>query len=253
MGMNPTLRCDGAAELLRELVRPAKATLADNPLVPDQKKSPPAKVDIALLEPFVGLSLDHIMVPSTTHQFELAWREISSCRFIGFDTESKPVFDKGVASSGPAVVQFATATRAFVFQMRRRESHDIVRRVLTARDVVKVGFGLRSDHEEVYRHLGVHVRPVLDLDTVFRHDGYPKNVGVKAAVAIVFNRRLQKSRKATTSNWALRDLQPRQLLYAANDAYAPLRVLEALGLPESKLLAHITVQAPASLATRPEP
>jgi ribonuclease D len=46
----------------------------------------------------------------------------------------------------------------------------------------------------------------------------------------VFNRRFIKSRKATTSNWANPRLTDAQLIYAANDAYAALRVFDALGL-----------------------
>jgi ribonuclease D len=46
----------------------------------------------------------------------------------------------------------------------------------------------------------------------------------------MFNRRFLKSRKATTSNWANLHLTPTQLSYAANDAYAALRVYQALGL-----------------------
>ncbi|HXE50099.1 MAG TPA: 3'-5' exonuclease domain-containing protein 2, partial [Ramlibacter sp.] len=50
------------------------------------------------------------------------------------------------------------------------------------------------------------------------------------AVAVLFNRRFIKSRKATTSNWANPRLTEAQLIYAANDAYAALRVFDALGL-----------------------
>jgi len=38
-----------------------------------------------------------------------------------------------------------------------------------------------------------------------------------------------KSRKATTSNWAHPRLSESQLLYAANDAWAALRIYRALG------------------------
>ena len=50
----------------------------------------------------------------------------------------------------------------------------------------------------------------------------------RAAVAIVFERRFIKSKRTTTSNWALPQLGSSQLLYAANDAWAALRVHQAL-------------------------
>ena len=65
---------------------------------------------------------------------------------------------------------------------------------------------------------------------MFRQRGYRKDMGVRGAVAVLFNQRFIKSRKATTSNWANARLSEAQLIYAANDAYAALRVFEALGL-----------------------
>ena len=50
------------------------------------------------------------------------------------------------------------------------------------------------------------------------------------AVAVVLNRRFIKSRKATTSNWANRQLSESQIVYAANDAWAAMQVYHALGL-----------------------
>ena len=60
--------------------------------------------------------------------------------------------------------------------------------------------------------------------------GHRGTVGAKVAVAYFFGQRLQKSKKVGTSNWANRRLNERQLLYAANDAWAALKVYEALGL-----------------------
>jgi ribonuclease D len=70
----------------------------------------------------------------------------------------------------------------------------------------------------------------LELNSVFRDRGYRKDMGVKGAVAVLFNRRFIKSKKAATSNWANVRLTEPQLVYAANDAYAAIRVFEALGL-----------------------
>ncbi|MGB2454881.1 MAG: hypothetical protein ACPIG7_09835 [Akkermansiaceae bacterium] len=38
----------------------------------------------------------------------------------------------------------------------------------------------------------------------------------------------KKSKSTTTSNWARSDLTHRQLIYAANDAYAALRIMQLL-------------------------
>jgi ribonuclease D len=57
-----------------------------------------------------------------------------------------------------------------------------------------------------------------------------KFVSLNSAVAVLFNQRFMKSKKAATSNWANANLTESQLVYAANDAYAAIRVWEALGL-----------------------
>jgi ribonuclease D len=190
---------------------------------------------MALLEPFSGLTLERIFVPSGRAQVDQAAAELASARFVGFDTESKPVFAKGEISDGPHVVQFATLERAYVFQLHRPECREAVGALLRSISVVKVGFGLRSDQDQLPKKLGVHPRAVLDLNAVFRRQGYRKALGAKAAVAVVFKKKLGKSRRMTTSNWARKELMPNQLLYAANDAYAAVKVLDALGLSEEEL------------------
>jgi ribonuclease D len=53
-------------------------------------------------------------------------------------------------------------------------------------------------------------------------------MGVKGAVAVLFNQRFIKSKKAATSNWANPRLSEAQLVYAANDAWAAAMVHAAL-------------------------
>ena len=195
------------------------------------RKIAPTKAEIALLEPFAGLSPDRIFVPTTKEAFVSAAAAIKQAGVVGFDTESKPVFQLGAVSSGPHVVQFATLERAFIFQLDRADCHPVLNDLLQSEDVLKVGFGLKSDRRQIDRKLGTKLNGVLDLDSVFRKDGYRHEIGVRAAVAIVFNRNFRKSKKVSTSNWALPHLTSRQLLYAANDAYAAIRVLNALDHP----------------------
>ena len=199
------------------------------------RKLPPSKETIAEMPPFDALSHEHIRVPRSPQELDAAWSELGRCAYVGFDTESKPTFTAGEVSGGPDVVQFATLSSAWVFQLRHPACHDIVRRVLESPDVVKVGFGLQSDHTQLKARLGVLVRPVLDLDIVFRQQGYPRTIGVRGAMAVAAGRCFTKSKRVTTSNWAAVELDDRQLRYAANDAFAALKVLEALALPADEL------------------
>lgn len=205
------------------------------PRMAPSRKFPPDKSEILLMPPFEGLPLEAIRVPQSPQQLQGAWDDLHALRFVGFDTESKPTFLRGEVSAGPDVVQFATLDAGYVFLLRHPECHDLVRALLAAPALVKVGFGLDSDHTQLFRRLGARVTPVLDLDVLFHRRGYPRTLGVKGAMAVVARQRFTKSKHVTTSNWSLPELQPRQLLYAANDAHAALRVLDALALPESEL------------------
>jgi ribonuclease D len=199
------------------------------------KKIAPSKAETALLEAFVGLTLERIHVPTTLEEFASATTEILAAGVAGFDTESKPTFVTGEVSEGPHVVQFALQDKAFIFQTDRTDCHPFLIELLQSKDVLKVGFGLKSDRAQIHAKLGVTLGALLDLNSVFSQDGYNHSMGVRAAVGLVLNQKFPKSKKITTSNWAQLQLTPQQLLYAANDAYAALKVLDALKRPYDEL------------------
>lgn len=199
------------------------------------RKLTPSKAESALLEPFIGLPLERIYVPVSADDFAVATAEIKAAGVAGFDTESKPVFDRGVVSDGPHVVQFALENCAYLFQLHRAECRPCLAELLKSEAVLKVGFDLKSDRGQIHAKLGVALGAVLDLNLVFRADGHRNTTGVRAAVALVFNQKFHKSKAVTTSNWSVQLLSPKQLLYAANDAYAALKVLRELNRPYEDL------------------
>lgn len=188
----------------------------------------PDKEQIAALEAFERLPLERIALVATAEDVARALAEMAHAEVLGFDTESKPTFEKGEVSDGPHIVQLATARRAWVFQLHEPACREATARLLASHPATKVGFGLGDDIRRIRGKLGVEVQAVLDLNELFRKRGYRKDIGVKTAVALLFERRFAKSGKASTSNWAARELSDSQLLYAANDAWAALRVFEAL-------------------------
>ncbi len=192
------------------------------------RQATPSKAETTLLEPFVGLTLNQIVVPVTAAEFAAASDDILQASMVGFDTESKPTFAKGEVSTGPHIAQFALADKAYIFQLCHPACHDWLLEILHDDQIQKVGFGLESDRDQIQKKLGVDVNALLDLNTVFRKAGYKQTAGVRAAVAIILNQKFHKSKRITTTNWSLPSLTPQQLLYAANDAYAAQRVMEAM-------------------------
>ena len=188
----------------------------------------PDKEQIALLEPFDRLGLAQIQVVSSAEKAALALKELAGVTALGFDTESKPTFLKNESSSGPHIVQLATLEKAWIFQLEDPECRRAVGVLLESPRIVKAGFGLGDDRKRIVAKLAVDLQGVVDLNSVFRDMGYRKDMGVRGAVAVLFNKRFIKSKKAATSNWSNPLLTEAQTLYAANDAYAAMRVLVEL-------------------------
>jgi ribonuclease D len=118
--------------------------------------------------------------------------------------------------------------KAFIFQSHFVESHPVIIDALKSAELTKIGFGLGGDLHQISQRFGIRPASIVDLDRSFRKLGYRNSIGAKSAVAMLFQRKLLKSKSITTSNWSARELSERQLLYAANDAYAAIRIFRAL-------------------------
>jgi ribonuclease D len=180
------------------------------------------------LPPYEGIRLEDVRLVRTRLDADAALAALGACDTIGFDTESKPTFQKGEVSTGPHLVQLANDTHAYLFQIgsvRRPDDAgiEVLRAVLESRDILKVGFGLGDDVRRLQAKLDIETRNVIDLATALRR-GERNAWGAKTAVARFFGQRLQKSRKITTTNWALPRLSDKQILYAADDAHVALRI-----------------------------
>ncbi len=181
-----------------------------------------------LLPPYDGVKLADVRIVRTPAEALAALAALSQADVVGFDTESKPTFAKGEVSTGPHLVQLATDEQAYLFQIGSAASAqnalEVLKPVLESDSILKVGFGLGDDLKRLRAKLGIEARNVLDLATAMRRRGERNTLGAKTAVARFFGQRLQKSRRITTTNWALPQLSEKQLLYAADDAHVALRL-----------------------------
>lgn len=183
-----------------------------------------AAADLPLYE---GISLSRISLVNTPVLAEAAGNELIVAGVIGFDTESKPTFQKGEISTGPHLVQLATEDKAYLFPVSRSTDFSALKSILESCAVMKVGFGLGNDRSALQSRLEITLANVLDLGEILRGPGHRGTVGAKVAVAHFFGQRLQKSKKTGTSNWASARLSERQMLYAANDAHVALKLYRA--------------------------
>ncbi|MES2325505.1 MAG: 3'-5' exonuclease [Pseudomonadota bacterium] len=176
-----------------------------------------------LLPPYDGIKLADVRMVKSERDAAEALAALSAMDVIGFDTESKPTFLKGELSTGPHLVQLATDDAAYLFQIGAAPAVEVLKAILESTTILKVGFGLQDDVKRLRAKLNIDAINVLDLSTALRK-GERNTLGAKTAVARFFGQKLQKSKKITTTNWALPRLSEKQILYAADDAHVALKI-----------------------------
>ncbi|MDB5917499.1 MAG: 3-5 exonuclease [Massilia sp.] len=183
-------------------------------MLPDQEE---------LLPPYDGIKLTDVRMVKSDKDAVEALAALMATDVLGFDTESKPTFLKGEVSTGPHLVQLATDDAAYLFQIGAMAAVEVLKAVLESDAILKVGFGLSDDVKRLRAKLGIETNNVLDLSTALRKNER-NTLGAKTAVARFFGKKLQKSKKITTTNWALPRLSEKQILYAADDAHVALKI-----------------------------
>jgi RNA polymerase sigma factor for flagellar operon FliA len=179
------------------------------------------------LPPYLGISITDVHMVVTPEQAVAARDALLACDAIGFDTESKPTFTRGETSTGPHLIQFATDKQAYLIQIGAN-TEPFMRAILLAileRPLpLKIGFGLSDDVKRLHAKLDIRAAGIVDMSVALRAPGQKNDLGAKTAVAKFFGLKLQKSKKISTTNWALPRLNEKQILYAADDAQVALRV-----------------------------
>lgn len=188
----------------------------------------PSKSALSMLPRFPSLPPTQVIVAQNPASLLRAAAALAGTTTLGFDTESRPVFQSGVKGTGPHLVQLATDAVAILFPLTGRELPPLLREILEDAAVVKVGFGLGGDKTKLFAKFGIRLRATIELSGMVQALGFRQRVGLQTAAAVVLGEYLVKSKKITTSNWAARPLSAAQVAYAAHDAMASLRVYRAL-------------------------
>ena len=200
----------------------------------------PSKEQIQQLPIFQNIPLQQIQVIHSLQQCHAIEQELKTCTLFGFDTESKPTFNKGEVSTGPHLIQLASRDKAYLFQISPAIL-EFLKPIFENKNQIKVGFGLKND-AHLFRKKGIELHNVIELSKCFSAFGFSNPMGLKNAMALLFQVNFPKSKKISTSNWARKILTPHQIEYAAADAYAPVLVFEELlrlGLLPKTMTRHL--------------
>lgn len=148
---------------------------------------------------------------------------------LGFDTETRPNFRKG-HTHFPALVQLATAEIVFLVQLVHVPMNAALAAILADPGIIKAGVSIGDDMRELQKRCPFAPAGLVDLGNVAR-SLHIKTQGLRNLTANFFGCRISKGPRC--SNWELPELAPRQISYAATDAWAGRRLycrMRSLGL-----------------------
>lgn len=164
-------------------------------------------------------------------QWEAALPDLVSARIVGFDTETRPTFRKGKLNA-PALIQLASANIVYLVQLGNLPFGKHVADLLANPDIIKVGVGIKEDMQALGKIYPFEPAGLVDLGQVARDNGMPSH-GLRTLAASLFGWRISKGSQC--SNWSARTLSPRQVAYAATDAWIGRMIylrLKDLGMVE---------------------
>ncbi len=190
------------------------------------ESSLPTREQIALLPRFQNLTPEQIVVINSLQQCHQLQEQLTAATLLGFDTESKPTFTKGQISTGPHLIQLATMQKAYLFQISA-PILEFLKPILENKAQLKVGFGLKND-AHLFRKKGIELNSIVELSKCFSSFGFNHTMGLKNAMALLFQVNFPKNKSISTSNWARKILTAQQIDYAAADAHAPVLVFQEL-------------------------
>lgn len=167
--------------------------------------------------------------PVTVINLEQAEVAVSQIResglLVGFDTETRPSFQKGV-SYKVCLVQLSVGQVCYLFRLNKiGQMPPCLKALLEDPSVIKVGLSTPDDfkHLRVWGELNPH--GFIELQQLVRNYGIQEQSLAKI-YALLFGLKLSKRQRLT--NWEADQLSAKQLAYASLDAVACVEIYDAL-------------------------
>lgn len=136
---------------------------------------------------------------------------------LGFDTETRPSFQRGKGMNKVALLQVSTQDTCFLFRLNQIGMPPSILRLLTDKKVVKVGISWHDDLMQLRRRKDFTPGTFIDLQKEVRKIGI-EDMSLQKLYANFFGQKISKSQRLT--NWEADNLGEGQQMYAAIDAWA---------------------------------
>jgi ribonuclease D len=165
-----------------------------------------------------------IVVVDKPEQVDDAVKVLAKHQLIGFDTETRPAFKKGVLNR-VALLQLSTADKAFLFRLNRTGIPPSLQKLLSDPAIIKPGVAIRDDIKGLQAIAKFKPQGFIELQDHAKEMGI-LNFSLKKLAAIVLGFRISKSQQL--SNWESAALTEAQQIYAATDAWAALEIYKTM-------------------------
>jgi ribonuclease D len=156
-----------------------------------------------------------IHIIQTAGQAKEACATLIKEKVLGFDTETRPAFNKGQFYL-PSLLQMAGTKVVYLFQLSKCGLTDSIINLLSNDDIIKSGVAINQDLIELQQILNFDPAGFIDLGDIARSKELPHH-GLRGLAASLLNFRISKSGR--TSNWSTNQLTKKQIKYAATDAW----------------------------------
>ncbi len=168
-----------------------------------------------------------IVVVDSPKGLDAACDELLAHRLLGFDTESRPAFQKGVVNK-IALLQLATEEKCFLFRLNRLRLDKAILKILETNTILKVGLSVAGDIRELETLRKFRAKGFEDIQKIAPDHGIT-DMSLQKIAAIVLEGRMSKAQRL--SNWEAVQLTDAQKVYAATDAWVSLEIYKKLKRP----------------------